>query len=272
MPNIIQTRQEYDALADHLNYSGSKALLQSPLHYRAYLEQPREETKALRVGSAVHAFTLTPELAAASYAVAPDVDRRTKDGKDAWSAFTAQNEGKTILTADEWELINRVSQSMSAVIRKTGAHITATELMLSVDYMGIKLKSAIDLVLEDETGVWLYDLKTCEDSSPKGFLAAVRAYRYNLQNVFYRTVYEKAFNTKIAGFRFIATEKTPPTCSATYQIGPELLSYGYEDFIKAVELYKACTALNEWPGYPDEVQVIDINAQATKAPAPISFA
>lgn len=271
MPNIIQTRQDYDALVA-LNYSGSKSLLQSPRHYRAYLEQPREETKALRVGSAVHAFTLTPELAAASYAVAPDVDRRTKDGKDAWSAFTAQNDGKTILTADEWELISSVSKSMSEVIRRTGAHITATELMVSVDYMDIKLKSAIDLVLEDESGVWLYDLKTCEDASPKGFLSAVRSYRYNLQSVFYRTVYEKAFNTKVAGFRFIACEKAQPYCSATYQIGPELMSYGYEDFIKAVELYKACTALNEWPGYSDDVQVIDINAQTSKAPTPISFA
>ena len=50
-PDIIQHRVLYDGI-QALNYSGSKELLKSPAHYQAYLNQEREETKALRMGLA----------------------------------------------------------------------------------------------------------------------------------------------------------------------------------------------------------------------------
>ena len=51
MPKI-NTRQEYDALKA-LNYSGAKELLKSPAHYQAWLNEPRKETPALAIGTAV---------------------------------------------------------------------------------------------------------------------------------------------------------------------------------------------------------------------------
>jgi hypothetical protein len=266
---LIQTRDEYRALKS-LNYSGSKELLKSAAHFQAYLNKPQEETKALKIGTAVHAYVLQPEVAFATYAVAPEVDRRTKDGKAAWETFVAANAGKVVLTEDENALVAGVANSMRSTLATLGVKPVATELMISGEYCGTPIKAAIDLVGSDG---YLYDLKTCEDASPKGFLSSVRAYRYNLQAYLYRLLFEQHSQTKVRGFRFIATEKAGdgfyPT--AVYELGPELMTYAISDFNQAATLYKTCAALDEWPAYPLDVQTIDVNAPA-KAAESINFA
>jgi hypothetical protein len=54
------------------------------------------------------------------------------------------------------------------------------------------------------------------------------------------------------------------------EIGPELMSYAVADFEKALQAYRECTTLGEWPAYGDDIQVIDIKAASTSTP--ITFA
>jgi hypothetical protein len=101
MPDLITERVIYDGI-QALNQSGAKELLKSPAHYQAYLNRTREESKALRVGTAVHKLALEGlDAYNATHAIAPEVDKRTKEGKAAWAEFATANEGKAILTADE---------------------------------------------------------------------------------------------------------------------------------------------------------------------------
>lgn len=265
---IIPNRKEYDE-TKALNYSGLKELLfKSPLHYRNYIEAKTEPTKALRIGSYIHSLVLEPEKTKEKFAVAPEVDRRTKDGKQVWEAFCAGAEGKTILTSDEGEESRLIAESVKASVPGILDCFTVTEAMFTVTLDGIQLKSALDAIGSDG---YIYDLKTTEDASPRGFLAAIRAYRYNLQAHFYRTVYHLETGVIPAGFRFIAVEKSPPYAVAVYTIGPELMSYAVADFEKGLKLYKSCVDLDEWPGYPDEVQVLDLNSDP-KGATTITFA
>jgi hypothetical protein len=272
MPTI-KTRAEYDALAA-LNYSGSKILLsKNPAAYKAYLDAPREETKALRIGSLTHALVLEPEVVASRFAMLPDdIDRRTKAGKEAYEAFTIGAAGKTVVPSDDWAICANVAMSMVKAIAALGLNISATELMLTVDYCGVRLKSAIDAIATDKNGdEWILDLKTTgEEASPKAFLNTARSYRYPLQAHFYRTVYQAETGKRVKGFIFIVTEKEAPFLTASYQIGPELMTYASMDFEAAVAAYKGCVALDEWPGYPAEVVEIDVPAKTTANP--ISFA
>lgn len=270
MPTI-KTRAEYDSLAA-LNYSGSKELLKTPAAYRAYLDAPREETKALRMGSLTHALVLEPETVVSRFAMLPDdIDRRTKAGKEAYEAFTLGAAGKTIVPADDWSVCCNVALAMVARIKDLGLTVTATELMLTVDYCGVPLKAAIDAIATDANGdEWIIDLKTTEDASAKGFLQSVRAYRYNLQAHFYRTVYHIQTGKRTKGFIFVAAEKSAPFLSASYQLGPELMTYAVADFEQAVSTYKGCVALDEWPGYPKEIVELDIPAKSSSTP--ITFA
>lgn len=264
---IIPDRQTYDATVA-LNYSGAKALLISGLHYKNYLAQTREATPALTIGSATHCAVLQPELYDSLYATAPEgIDRRTSAGKAAWAEFATLNEGKTILKAEDALQVDRVATAARELLAKHKVTIVRAEVMYAVDYCGCPLKSAIDLIGDDG---YIWDLKTCADASPRGWLQAVRQYRYNLQQHFYRTVYEIETKERPLGFRFACVEKET-LATAVYELGPELTSYAVADFEKAVSLYKSCSALDEWPGYSDEVQTIDLNAP-TSASTPINFA
>lgn len=265
---IIPDRETYNQLKA-LNFSGSKELLKAPAFYQAYLNNPREETKALRMGSLTHALVLESDAVSARYAVLPEgLDRRTKEGKLAFEAFSAGAAGKKIVPADEWEVCKNVSLSMLAAKKSLGIEFTATELMLTVEYAGIQLKSAIDAVGSDG---FLYDLKTSEDCGPRGWLQSCRQYKYNLQQHFYRLVYETETKTRVRGFRFIVAEKQAPWAWSIYELGPELAAWGVADFEAAVKAYKSATALDEWPGYPTEVQVIDVAGKTTPS-NPINFA
>lgn len=266
---IIPHRIQYDCL-EALNYSGSKELLKSPAHFRLYATAEREQTKALRLGSFVHALVLEPEKARLAFAIAPVCDRRTKDGKAAYEAFTSALEpGTTVLSADEAEEANKIAAAAKGCIDRHGFKFKHTELMFLASYMDCPIKAAIDAVGESDG--YLYDLKTCEDASPAGFLKAVRAYRYNLQANFYKAAYQAGFKEHVQGFRFICVEKETLQ-TAVYELGPDLMAYGYSDFVKAIETYKACMASGEWPGYAQDIQTLDLNKGPSDAAAPINFA
>lgn len=265
---IIQTRTEYDSIKA-LRFSSCRALLKSPAHYLAEQEKPREETKALKLGSAIHHLVLQSDFAD-HYAIAPGgIDKRTSAGKAAWAEFQTLNAGKTILDPDDAEVIAHVSASMKQKLKELGVSIVQSEMMIAVDYCGCPIKSAIDIVGSDG---YLWDLKTTsDDASGRGFLSTVRTFRYNLQAHFYRTAYEIQTGERPRGFRFLVTEKEPPYLSAVYELGPNLMSYAIEDFEKATKLYSQCVLLDQWPGYPEEPQVIDVGAEP-RATQSISFA
>ena len=264
MPQITD-RQEYRAFPA-LNQSSAKKLLVSPAHYQAYINTPQEETKALRFGTFVHAAILEPHTLDDLYATAPDVDKRTKQGKEDWAAFATANAGKTILDAEESALGHLVASHAKMALKRHKVAFGLTEAMYHVDYNGIPLKAAIDGV----SGDYLWDIKTTDDASPAGMLKSIRNYRYNLQAYWYRLVYELATGHRPLGFRFLFVEKEPPFATAVCEVGPELMSWAIADFEKALTLYRDCTASGIWPAYPDDIQVIDVKTVSTATP--INFA
>ncbi len=262
MPDLITERVIYDGI-QALNQSGAKELLKSPAHYQAYLSRTREESKALRVGTAVHKLALEGlDAYNATHAIAPDVDKRTKEGKAEWAEFVTSNEGKAILTAEEGALVDAVANSAQVCMKNAGIVLSKTEVMFTA-FMGDTLvKCAIDGISDDG---YIYDLKTCEDASPRGFLSACRKYNYGLQSYFYRQAVESAYKCRVIGFRFIAVEKEPPYAHAVYELGPELMTNAAFDFERALTLYKDCTASGNWPGYQTDITTIDIAAKPSAA-------
>ncbi|NCX56662.1 MAG: hypothetical protein EBW87_05630, partial [Burkholderiaceae bacterium] len=202
-PDPIQHRVIYDGI-QALNYSGAKELLKSPAHYQAYINQEREETKALRMGSLIHCAVLQPEMLNEKFITAPEVDRRTKEGKETYAAFQSSlKPGMTVVSAEESAECHLIASHAKLALQRIGVTFDATELMFTTDYNGVQLKCAIDGVAGD----YLWDLKTTEDASPAGILKSIRAYRYNLQAYFYRLCYETAFERRMLGFRFLFIEK-----------------------------------------------------------------
>lgn len=261
------TRDEYTKITA-LNYSGMKELLRSPLHYKSSLTRPQDESKALRVGSMVHLAVLQPDLWG-NYIQGPECDRRTKEGKEMYAAFLGALKPTQIMTdRDEHELVTNVSESVHTLLENIGVKFQHTELMLTAEYAGVPLKCSLDAIGDDG---YIYDIKTCEDASPEAFKRNVYNYKYYLQAYVYSFILEAVTGQRTKGFRFIATEKEDPYCSAIYDLGVEFQTKAIKDFEQCINLYKLCSGLDAWPGYNHQVVTLDLQPKLP-APAPITFA
>ena len=139
-PTANLTRAEYEAIPA-LSYSGMKELARSPAHYKAWLTDKREETKALRIGKAVHCAFLQPDLWAKTYKAIPACDRRTKEGKALYEAFMdSMKDGDTALPFDEYELATEVAQSAERI---SDAHIIRTGAWAETPLMAYDCKTPI---------------------------------------------------------------------------------------------------------------------------------
>jgi exodeoxyribonuclease VIII len=72
----------------------------------------------MRLGTALHTHVLELNRWDEQIAVAPACDRRTKAGKEAFAAFEADAAGKTVITADDAEVVMAMGRS---VLRHPGA-------------------------------------------------------------------------------------------------------------------------------------------------------
>lgn len=259
------SNEDYHA-SDGVSKSGLDLLSKSPLHYWAkYLDpkrKPQEPTPAMLLGTAIHTAVLEPERFAHEYAVAPAVDRRTKDGKATWEAFVAECEanGKSTISVGDLEVCNNIA----SVVR---SHVTATELLG-------KGKAEVSMFWDDEdTGVlckcrpdWLadndivVDLKSTTDASPDGFMKSAFNYRYWVQAAWYLDGIERATGHRPGAFVFVAFEKEPPYACGFYYATDEMIQAGRDEYRRLVDIYADCLKTNSWRGYSTELQPLAMPA------------
>jgi hypothetical protein len=111
---LRQTYDDYNAIPA-VNWSTLKELRKSPLHYKYALDFSQKETPSLLLGRAVHAAILEPENWLGAFAVRPEgIDRRTKIGKEDFAKFEAENQGKTVLTAEA----NKTAWTIGTCVRE----------------------------------------------------------------------------------------------------------------------------------------------------------
>lgn len=244
--------------ADRMNNSALKLINKTPLHYKQSLEQQREETRAMMIGSAVHTAVLEPKTLLERYAVAPKCDKRTKEGKTVWSDLEAT--GKILLSADDYQMIDAISQSVRS--NATAAKLLSfgvAELTLFTDIDGVAAKARMDWY---RPGI-IVDLKTTDDASPTGFSRSCATYGYAQQAAWYLDCCEAA-EIDAHTFIFIVVEKSAPYAVAIYELDAASLEFGRAQYHYALNKYKDCTAQNEWPGYSLNIQKLALPAWAMK--------
>ena len=74
-------------------------LTKSPQHFRYEMDHPSPKTPSLIFGAALHKWVLEPDDFESEFVIAPNVNRRTKEGRAYWEMFLADNDGKEIISA-----------------------------------------------------------------------------------------------------------------------------------------------------------------------------
>ena len=238
------------------SFSAIKQAMRSPAHLKAWLTAPPEQTPAMRLGTLTHLAVLQPDLFASTTAVAPIVDRRTKEGKSIWEQFQAQNTGKEIITNDEREQLTamrdsvRIHPAASALLGEGTAEVSVFNQCAET---GLPLKARMDWVRENA----IVDLKTTEDASPAGFAKSFSNYRYDLQAAHYRRMLKLQGRGDLP-FYLIAVEKEAPFAVAVYRLDEGDLTLADMQMQQQLRAIASCCEFNSWPAYSREVETLTL--------------
>lgn len=243
-----------------VGHSDLRQVMRSPAHYRAYIENPPQPTPQMAFGTAFHAALLESDRFEQEYVVAPEFNRRTKEGKAAAEAWEAANAGKTALTEEQMRAI-------SAMVKSVRAHAGAAALLANghAELCGfwrdqdVACKFRADFVsVNDNTPVALVDVKTCQDASSSAFSRAIASYGYDVQAGYYVDGFSSIVGADVP-FYFIAVEKDPPYAVAVYRAADEVIESGRAKYRAALHLLKWCRTNNEWPAYQPKGEIETIS-------------
>lgn len=233
-----------------LSQSVLKAYSKSPAHAKLMMSGKVFSTEAMKLGSACHAAIFEPERFRASFFAGPDVDRRTKAGKELWQATLDANTGRTILSADDVLTIDGITQSLRThpFFGYIADGIGYPELSFYWEQFGVLCKSRYDWItstaipLQEGQERIIFDLKTTEYGVTKEDCErTIRGLGYDIQAAWYLSAQTDA------QFVFIFAEKKPPFSIAFYQVGPAMRAAGNEKIDQLFSKHAECTAAGKWP-------------------------
>lgn len=229
-------------------------LRKSPAHYLYAVTHPGEQTKALAFGSAAHKYILETDQFWNEYMLAPEVDRRTKDGKATWNQFLQELGDKSSVSASDYATILAMDDAIranptAAALLKTGRHEVPIEWRDSET--GEMCKCRPDCLTEYNGEKYIVDYKTTTSCEGGAFERSCRYYGYKLQAAMYA---EGVFNETLEPhkFAFVAQEKDPPYAVRVYFCDQGFVDEGMEQFRQLIGVYHLCKTTGQWPGYEDK--------------------
>lgn len=160
----------------------------SPEYFKYRREHPTPPTQALLFGQVAHKLLLEPDDFENDFAVAPQVDRRTKLGKEVWDAFVVSAEGKTVVDMSTYETAMDmvVAARLNPLVNKLLQGEHEEPFFWTDPDTGVDCKCRLDSWHRDENGVpVIVDYKTASDASYKYFLRDVVSYGYYFQAAMY---------------------------------------------------------------------------------------
>jgi hypothetical protein len=254
--DYTMSHAEYLAL-DRLSASGIKQLLRSPAHYREAVDHPTPPTQAQQLGTMAHLAILERDSYEARVCVAPDLDRRTKVGKETFAAFQAERKPDDIIATQAQ--VDAVAAMRESVMANQYARALLDsgkpEVSIFWEEDGIEAKARIDWLCDAHDVI--FDLKTAKDASFDGFAKACGSYQYHVQHAWYVCGGEKVGLGRRT-FVFCVVESEPPYACALYQLDDEAVMAAEARVSRALNIYRECQSSNTWPGYEASIQQLSL--------------
>ena len=223
---------------------------ESPEKFKYYREHPEEPTPALLFGQLFHAMALQPETVWEQFAIAPNVDRRTKAGKEAFAAFEEQSEGKIIVTTEIVEQATAMCEALNQndFVKKLFNGEKEKTFFWTDEMTGEECKCRTDILTEIGENLIIVDLKSADCAETEAFIRSAIKYGYDFQSAMYSEGVKANMN-KEPLFVFIVIEKKPPYAINILQSDKLLIRRGYDLFREYLGIYHECKESGNWWGY-----------------------
>ena len=238
MPNEV-----YHSKTDYLSASNLKELLKNPYAYFNPIE--REFNPNFVIGTLIHLLILEPHNFDKEFAIAPDVNKRTKDGRAELEQFAEDMKGFNIISQSEYDTYKELADSVLSIpaVQALLQGVVCEKSYFATLDDGTKVKCRPDAY--NEAKKVIIDVKSCNDASPDAFKKDIAKYGYHVQDSHYR-------NTLGARkFIFLAVEKKPPYMVGIYELSAPDLELGDELVKEAIKLSKSPKSY-EYPLYVGE--------------------
>lgn len=231
---------------------------ESPQKFRYYKDNPEEPTPTLLFGQLFHKMLLEPQTVWDEFAIAPNFDRRTKAGKDAWIEFCEKNGEKILVTADMAKQAELMCDSVLSepLAKKLLAGEHEKPFFWTDELTGEQCKCRADVFNTAFSKPIVVDVKSTADASNDGFMHSAVKYGYDFQSAFYTEGISKNIGEKPL-FVFIAVEKDPPFAVNILQADEIFMRRGYDLFREYIGIFHDCKQTGNWYGYLGKLNQIN---------------
>lgn len=238
-----------------------KHLINSPAHYKAYQEEPQEETDAMRLGTATHLAVFQPSLFNEQVVMSPKFDRRKTEDKIAAAKFQEANVGKILLTQDDYDRC----LGMAEAVRGNPTFIELTKcgepeysVTAETAIEGIKVKGRMDWI--DFKNRTILDLKSIgELASFRNINKTIHKRGYDIQNAMYNQLLTALIADSDFRFVFIFCESNKPHGVRFVEINKSSLWFETMPRLsQAFASLKQAYDSGNYHNYSNKISVIDI--------------
>lgn len=267
--------------APGISKTGLDRINRSPANYFALTldpnRPPERERSGQLEGQLAHCAILEPGEFSKRYAVLPhDAPRRPTEAQwsakkpsadsqaamDWWRAWEADNTGRTVITANQYDVAQRQAEAVRRLpdIREAlDAGMPEVSAFWNDDEAGVLCRCRPDWVHPaGSSGVVLLDVKTYSDASPDEFRRQCARKRYHVQDAFYSAGYARAAGVDVLGFVFIAVESDYPFQASAVMLDPVSRQQGAEDVRRNLTTYAECLRTGQWPGYSSGIETVSL--------------
>jgi hypothetical protein len=233
-------------IIDELHFTTLKQMARSPAHLKAAVETGWQPTRAMNLGTLIHALVLGGDF------VVYEGSRRGK----AWEAFEAEHGGSFIVTRKEYDEAQRAADAVREHPLAAPLLEGRKEWAWSTKMYGRKCAGRIDVA-----GRHTVDLKSTNDAEPGRFSRACLRMGYAAQLAWYQDA-RIALGEDPGEAFIIGVESKAPFAVTVLRVTPRALLEGRKMTRLWLERLAACEAADEWPGYVQSVVDLDITEDA----------
>lgn len=230
------------------------AFRKSPLHWKQYISEKKEQTDAMIFGSLCHRKALLPDLVEKEFFLMdlsqkpePDKDFRNAKNRDWKEAQIAEAGERLVILPDDGIRAQRAVDALRNDSVASKYLMGEYEAKLDWAYQGLNLTGIRDI----NSPEYIVDLKFVNDADPRTF----RKYIFN--NEIYRQggmYLDGEMNGEFTGdphkrIIFIAVETSEPFGVSVHELDFEVINFGINEYRLLAQQLKDCIDNDYFPGY-----------------------
>lgn len=249
---VLESNAEYHASKEYVSKSMLAKMAICPKYFKWCLENEEKDTEALVIGSAFHKLVLEPQEFGKEFVVMPQIDRRTKAGKETYEEFLKTAQGRGVITQEQYAIINEMSNEILcnelATILTDGT--VETSMYGTDEVTGELIKTRPDCYRMVDGKLIISDLKSCRSALTEDFTRDCFKFGYDLQAYMYCYNASRVLNIPIEDieFYFVAVGKTPPYLINILKVTDEMFERGEVLYRKYMGMYHEAKTTNNWWG------------------------